>query len=208
MCFGSSAADDARKDAKKQAQQAAAAEAKRKADIAKGNKNIDAAFEQYNPAFYDQYRQTYVGNYNPEIDRQYSTSLGKLMASLADRGLDASTVGNSAIGDVTRTRDDARVKVASDAESAAGTVKGNVERQKTNLYSLNQAAADPEGIKARAIGEASSLAAPPAISPLGDLFASILAPYAMYQQANQNSPGGSYRYNGPGASGSGSIVKG
>lgn len=207
MCFGNDAAEDAAKDAKKAARKAEAAEAQRKADIKTGNANIDAAFSQYNPAFYDGYRKSYVGNYNPEVDRQYSTALGKMLSSLAERGLDGSTVGSGALGEVTRTRDDARTRIASDADSAAGTLKGNVERQRTNLYSLNQAAADPEGIKARAIGEATSLTAPPAFSPLGDLFSSVLAPFAMYQQANMNSPGGGYKYTGPGA-GSGSIVKG
>lgn len=206
MCLGSSAADNAAKDAKKAAQKADAAEQKRQRDIKTGNQNIDTAFSQYNPAFYDTYRQTYTGNYNPEIDRQYGSAMGKMMAQLADRGLDQSTVGNNAYGDVTRTRDEARTKVASDADTAAQTLKSNVERQKTDLYSLNLAAADPEGIKARAIGESTSLAAPPATSPLGNLFASALAPYAMYQQAALNSPGAAYRYTGPGASGS--VVKG
>lgn len=207
MCLGGDkTAKRAAKDARRAAAEAEAAEAKRKADIATGNTNIDAAFAQYNPAFYDQYKQTYTGNYNPEVDRQYGSAMGKMLSGLAERGLDASTVGNSAIGDVTRTRDEARSRVASDAESAAGTLKGNVERQRTGLYSLNLAAADPEGIKARAIGEATSLAAPQAVSPLGDLFASVLAPYAAYQQANMNSPGRPYSYNGPGSSGS--VVRG
>lgn len=207
MCFGNKAAKRAAKDAKQAAQKAEAEEAKRKADIKTGNQNIDAAFSQYNPAFYDGYRGAYQANYNPDIDRQYSTALGKMMAGLTDRGIDQSTIGNNALGDVTRTRDEARTRIASDADSAAATLKGNVERQRTNLYSLNLAAADPLGIKARAIGEATSLAAPPAFSPLGDLFASSLAPFASYQQANQNSPGAPYKYSGPGA-GSGSIVRG
>jgi hypothetical protein len=58
------------------------------------------------------------------------------------------------------------------------------------LISLNQSSADPTMIAARARGEATSLVAPQATSPLGDIFGSALAPFVSYQRGAMYGPNG------------------
>jgi chorismate mutase len=181
-----------------------AQEAKRQADILQGNTNIDTAFAQYTPEYYDTYKGAYTGTQNPQIDEQYARAVDKLTAALAGRGTLDSTVGAAKMAEAKAINDRSRIQVANEAENAAGELKGRISDKKTSLYALNQAAADPQGISAQATGAATALAAPAATSPLGDLFASILAPYAYYQQSRVNAAPPSYKYSF--ASPSGKVI--
>lgn len=200
-------AKKARKDAKRAEEEAKAKEAKRQADILLGNQRIDQAFGQYDDNFYGGYKRAYAGNYNPQVEEQYATSLDKLKAILAGRGQLTGTVGINKLGELFKKRDDTLAQVGNDAENAAADLRGRVEKQKTGLYSLNQASADPEGIAARATAEATSLSAPPSYSPLGEVFASILNPYLNYQAAQVNAaPAYGYAPRYKQAGGSGRVV--
>ena len=190
-----------KKAAKKQAAEAAKAEAetkaredKRQADIKAGNAAVDSAFSQYDNNYYDNFKSTYTGNFNPEIDNQYSDATGKMTAALAGRGMLDSSLGAAKFGEALTTKNAARARVANDAEVAAGDMKGKVAARKTDLYSLNQAAADPEGIAAQATGAATALAAPPQYSELGQVFANVLAPFSNYVSARNNSAGTPFSY--------------
>ncbi len=209
MCdpFGTKAA--AKKSAKIAAQGEAetkAAEAKRQADILAGNANIDSAFSQYTPGYFDTYKAAYTGAQNPQIDDQYAKATDRLTAALAGRGTLDSTVGAAKFAEAKGVNDRARLQAANEAENAAGTLKGQISDKKSSLYSLNQLAADPQGALANATGAATALAAPAATSPLGDLFASVLAPYAQYKQASANAAPAPYKYNF-GSSSSGKVVR-
>lgn len=171
-----------------------AREEKRQADIKAGNAAIDNAFSQYDNNYYDKFKSTYTGNYNPEIDKQYADATGKMTAALAGRGMLDSSMSASKFGEALTTKNSARARVANDAEGAAGDLKGKVAARKTDLYSLNQAAADPEGIAAQATGAATALTAPPQYSELGQVFANVLAPFANYMGARNNSAGTPYSY--------------
>ena len=134
-----------KKAAKKQAAEAAKAEAetkaredKRQADIKAGNAAVDSAFSQYDNNYYDNFKSTYTGNFNPEIDKQYSDATGKMTAALAGRGMLDSSLGAAKFGEALTTKNAARARVANDAEVAAGDMKGKVAARKTDLYSLNQ----------------------------------------------------------------------
>lgn len=197
MCdlFGTKAA------ARKSKRDAAAAEAetkareeKRQADITAGNAAIESAFSQYNPDYYSNFKSTYTGNYNPEIDKQYGDAIGRMTASLTGRGMQDSSLAASKYAEAQTTRNDARTRVANDAESAAGDLQGKIATRKSDLYALNQAAADPEGIAAQATGAATALTAPPQYSELGQIFANVMAPLNSYVSARQNSPGTPYSY--------------
>ena len=190
-----------KKAAKKQAAEAAKAEAetkaredKRQADIKAGNAAVDSAFSQYDNNYYDNFKSTYTGNFNPEIDKQYSDATGRMTAALAGRGMLDSSLGAAKFGEALTTKNAARARVANDAEVAAGDMKGKVAARKTDLYSLNQAAADPEGIAAQATGAATALAAPPQYSELGQVFANVLAPFSNYVSARNNSAGTPFSY--------------
>ena len=115
-------------------------------------------------------------------------------AALAGRGMLDSSLGAAKFGEALTTKNAARARVANDAEVAAGDMKGKVAARKTDLYSLNQAAADPEGIAAQATGAATALAAPPQYSELGQVFANVLAPFSNYVSARNNSAGTPFSY--------------
>jgi hypothetical protein len=214
MCdpFGTrAAAEKAAKEAKNAEERIRAEEAARRYRITEGNQKIDSAFAQYDPAYYSAFEETYKNNFNPQVDQQYSEARDKLIAALAGRGTLGGTVGTNALAKAAKTRDDSRIQVGSEAKTAATDLKGRVENQKSNLYALNQSAADPEGILTRATGAATALAAPPQFSQLGQLFSTALAPYATYRESLANSAGPAYRYPGQSAGasrGSGSVVRG
>lgn len=188
MCdlFGTGAANArAQQQASDAEAQTKALEAKRQADIKAGNTAIDSAFSKFDQPYYDNYKKTYTGAYNPEVDRQYGQAVDQVTSSLAGRGLSGSTYGNHEMSEVQRTRDDARSKIANDATNAASNLRGQVQQRKTDLFGLNQSAADPEGIAAQATGAATAIAAPSPTGDLGSLFQGVLKPLADFQTARQ-----------------------
>ena len=92
--------------------------------------------------------------------------------ALAERGIDRSSVGAAAQGDLYGDMTNAKAGIASDARSASDTLRSNVENTKSNLYAMNSASADPAAANAMALGQSKSLVAPPQYSPIGDVFAS------------------------------------
>lgn len=179
------AAKKAKEEAEKAKAEAEAKEAARKAAIAQGQANIDNAFGQFNDGYFDNFKKTYTDNYTPQIEDQYRNSIGRLTAALAGRGQLGGTEGNAAFKNVTQRYGDENAKVANEAANQAASMRSTIENQKTDLYTLNQAAADPEGINARARAEATSLVAPPQYSQLGQVFADLVNPYLAYRNSQQ-----------------------
>jgi hypothetical protein len=204
MCFGSGAAEEANRMAAQQAAEAKRRERRRQADIRAGKSSIDTSFAQFDDPYFEKFRTDYVGAQTPNIDRQYAVAKDRLTAALANRGVLASTISGNAFGDLVEKQNDARSRVTNEAFDAANNFRNQVEKTKSNLYTLNAAAADPSMISARAAGEAGSLVAPTATTPLGDLFASTLAPYANYQAARLYAPYSRNTYGSPPTVGSGS----
>lgn len=206
MCMGSgdSNADKARGDAKAASNQAKKTEAKRQQAVLKGQENIDSAFSQYGDDYYNGFKQDYLDYYTPQIGREYGRTRGHLFAGLLERGIGESTVGASKMADLQRQRDEELTNAGNQAADAANALRSKVEGEKTNLYSLNLASADPKAINARAIGSATSLAAPQAYSPIGQIFASALQPLTYGATAYNNRSGVPYASPFTVASGSGS----
>jgi hypothetical protein len=191
---------NASSEAAKAAQQDAAAtkaemdakEAKRRTDIQTGQSSIDSAFAQFNDPYFANFKNAYMGTQNPEIERQYGVAKDKEIAGLAGRGVLDSTIGANDLGLLEQRRGDAQGNVANDAADAASNFKNQVEKTKSDLYSLNTAAADPNMIANRAQGESTALIPPQARSPLGNLFGDLLAPVAAYGNASAYAPGNRY----------------
>jgi hypothetical protein len=188
-----------------------AREQKRQADITAGKGKIDEAYSGFNDDYYGGYKDSYTGYYNPQVDDQYKTALDQLTAALSGRGILESSPGIAKLGELQKSYDQGRTQVANDADAASRSLRSNVENSKTDLYALNQSSADPEGIGARATGQATALAAPPSFSPLGSLFAGILSGFANSGQ-QQSQLGNPYASKTPSlytasGSGSSSVVK-
>lgn len=184
-------------------------EHERQRDIKRGQRKIDTHFGQFDDGYYTGYEQKYVDFYNPQLDRQFADARGKLIAALAGRGTLESTAGFGKMTDLQEEKDLAATTIANEAQDAANKLRSNVENAKTNLYSLNESAADPKAANALAKGQATALVAPPAFSPLGQVFASFLAPLAAGLQSRRASPGAGYGPSiypvQPSGSGSGAV---
>lgn len=207
MCFGGGGS--AAQDATDTANDINARELIRQNDVKKGKENIDGNFKQFDDPYYQGYEKTYTDNYVPQLDKQYNSSVGKMIAALAERGMDRSSVGAAAQGDIYGDYTNAKTSIASDARSAADTLRSNVENTKSNLYAMNSASADPAAANTMALGQSKSLVAPPQYSPLGDVFASAMQPFANGIAANANTPNAPYKspYSTSNKSGSGTVVK-
>lgn len=201
MCGGGGSAAAEARAADARAKQEAA---DREARIKQGQAAIDTAFGQYNQPYYDKYSKSIVDYQQPELDRQSGLAGGKLAAALAAKGMLESTVGAQQFGDIGRVYADQSAQITNQAADSAKALQAKVEGQKSNLYALNQASADPASINAQAIGSSTAIAAPTATSPIGDVFSGTLAPYLAFQNAKLNSPGQPYRSQAPVATGAGS----
>lgn len=163
------------------------AEENRQQNIREGQGKIDEAFGQFNPAYFDKYRQAFGDFYLPQIQDQYAKAKDKLTAVLAGRGMLESSVGAQKFADTERTRADAAASVGNQGMDAANKLKSQVESAKGNLYQLNASVADPSMMASQAAGAASSFAAPPTLSPIGQVFQSTLQGFGQYNKADASS---------------------
>ena len=153
-----------------------------------GKIGIDQAFSKFDDDYYKKYRDDYTGYYFPQLDEQYGKVTDKMTAILADRGILSSSIGSNKFADLAKEHSNARTNISNEALDAANKLRAQVESAKSNLYSLNEASADPQAINAQAIGQATALVAPPTYSPLGNIFAGALDAFGNYMSARQNRP--------------------
>jgi len=208
MCFGGDdSADQARYDAQVTKNEQRAEEEARQARILQGQGNIDQAFSQFGPDYYKTFQDSAVAAQSPQIEEQYARAKDKATALLAGRGILKSNIAGNALGDIEKTRATTLGQIANDAVTQANNLRSAVEKQKTDLYTLNTAAGDPGAIGNRAIGEATALVAQPATSTLGDIFGSTVNALGSAAKADAYSPYGgriASMFGTPPTSGSGS----
>lgn len=179
MCFNQSAPqDNSAAIARQQAEE-------REAAINQGKQSIDSAFGVFDPQYFQKYQQSYVDNYNPQVDKQFTEAKQGVKYNLARKGTTDSTIGQKTFGDLVSGYNDARRDVASNAADATNKLRADVEGQKSQLYAQNSASADPSLSAIQAVSSAGSLATPASYSPLGDLFAGLVNTSAAYR-AGQN----------------------
>lgn len=182
-------------------------ETSRQNDVNLGKIGIDKSFNKFDDNYYKGYQDDYTGFYNPQLDRQYKEATGKTQAAMVDRGTLDSSVGNNAFADLSRQNAEAKTNIANEGIDASNKLRGTVENAKSGLYSLNEASADPQAINAQAIGQATSLVAPPVYSPLGQVFASAVGNLSNFQQARNNRVTANYKSPVPTGYGSGTVVR-
>lgn len=183
-----------------------AREVMRQGDVGIGRIGIDKAFSKFDDGYYNGYKNDYTGYYNPQLEDQYNKAIDKTTAALAGRGMLESTAGINQFGDLTKKNNQAKTDIANEAQDAANKLRGTVQNEKSSLYSLNEASADPQSVNAQAVGAATSLVAPPTYSPLGQVFADAMQGISTYQQARNNAPTRSYHSPYASGFGSGRIV--
>src|SRR5262245_9927762 len=107
--------NDAQKQLAAQAQQQAdeirRREEERQSNVRLGKSNIDTAFGQFDPEFFQNFQDSFTGAFNPQIREQYGLALDKLKAVLAGRGTAQSSMGADAFGGLQRKRSDAEAEI-------------------------------------------------------------------------------------------------
>lgn len=171
-----------------------------------GKISIDKRFSKFGDDYFKDYRNDYTGYYNPQVEEQFDKTGDKLVATLADRGMLESTVGNASRADLTKEYGKAKQNIANEALDASNKLRTQVEQSKSNLYAVNESSADPMSVNAQAQGAATTLVAPPTYSPLGQIFASALTPFQNYMQSAQSAPTRNYTSNYS-TKGSGRVVQ-
>lgn len=182
----------------------------RQHDIKLGQIGIDKNFSKFNDDYYQDYRNSYSGYYNPQLDEQHAKAVDKMSAALVDRGMGASSVGSAKMAELARQNADARTNIANESLDASNKLRSQVSNAKSNLYSINEASADPQSVNAQAVGSATSLVAPPTYSPLGQVFTTAFDGFSNYASARNNSPTRTYSspYGGSATGyGSGRVVR-
>lgn len=159
------------------AQQAADA---RQAKVTAGQGNIDSAFGQFTPDYYNSFTKTYEDNYNPQVDDQFKLAQQGERYNLARKGMLDSTPAITAGDLLNKGYVSQRQGIASNALGATEDLKNNVAGAKSQLYALNESAADPSLAATSALGQAGALQTTPKYSPLGDLFGGLVNGTASY----------------------------
>lgn len=186
-------------------------EAERQQRIRQGVSLIDREFAKFDDPFYQDFQNSFVDFYTPQIDQQFNDAQGQLVARLADRGMLESTSGLARIADLKRAAERERTLIANQAVDQATALRGNVERERSNLFALNEGAADPARVGSIVQNSATALRAPTAFEPLGDVFSSVLNDLAAFNTASQNNPQSGFtsrRTASPTPTGSGRVVRG
>lgn len=199
-------------DAKNQQKEMDRREDERQKKIRQGKYKIDEAYGQFDDDYYGGYQQAHTDYYFPQLDDQYERAVGQMTSGLAGRGMLDSTVGIDQRAKLLEENNRQRSGIANQAVDSTNKLRTSVENSKSDLYALNQSAADPEAMGALAVGQGTALAAPPTLSPLAQIFTAALSPFLAYSTAQQNKPGAAYQspapvnYN-PSGYGSGSVVR-
>ena len=174
MCFGGGGNNDAEDAADEAAAAAAAAEAKRKKAIEEGRKRIDTEFSKFDEPYFQQVADAYLRYYNPQLDEQFNKARENLIYRFARQGITGSSAETDTIGDARLEYDRQRARLGSQAQDRVAQARSDVERNKSDLYTLNQAAADPEAVAGMSASRAASIQPVQNLSPLENVFSAFL----------------------------------
>lgn len=154
---------------------ARAEEEARQARIRAGESNIDAAFSTaFSPQYYTGFQEAYEGAALPDLTGQLRKAREKLTLALSRTGNLTSSAGARAFGDLEERNKTERAAITDRAMTAVNDLKSRVESERSNLYNLNRASADPSKAATMAAAALQPLQGGPQVSPLGDVFASLL----------------------------------
>jgi hypothetical protein len=147
----------------------------RQAKIREGQALIDSSFDTtFNDDYFGARAQEYEDYYNPQLLTQFEDAKKQLTFNAARSGNAESTDANEQFARLEKARADAATKIANDALATTGKLKSDVASQRSNLYTLNNSAADPTQSAAQAQAAVTQLQQPTSYSPLGSVFASLI----------------------------------
>jgi hypothetical protein len=159
-----------------QAQEARDKEAARQGRLDQGTDAINQSFLGFDDSFYGKYKDAYLADQLPQLDRQYQDTRKKLTFDAADAGnLRSKSVGRAN----QQLSEDLAVnkgKVTAAADTAVGDYRSNVQGQKNALVSQLYGTEDPAQAANNATSVVSGLnqLATPALPSLGQMFAPLI----------------------------------
>lgn len=209
MCGGKPKVDTSVQDQMlKDAERARAEEEARKARIKEGTAKIDKNFAQFNKGFYDAYRDSYTGFYQPEIDRKFSDAQDELTYALARAGTINSSMAGEKQADLARAYDTQTALTLSEANSATDSLKSSVANEKSGLVSLLNATGDADRAANESLARSRQLfEKQPTYNPLGDIFAGAASGIGNYFAAQQQRQMYDAYFGGGASKGSGRTVR-
>ncbi len=173
MCLGGSN-KKAKKQAKKARREAEHAEQDRVRKVNEGRAKIDESFAKFDDPYFQQIGDSFNGYYLPQLDDQYEDARKQLVYSLARKGNLASQAGADELGKAQTEYDRQKVRIGSQAQDRIAAARADVEQNRSDLYALNQASADPDAIASATASRAASIQPTQQLSPLENTFATFL----------------------------------
>jgi hypothetical protein len=168
-------------------------EERRQARIRKGTDKINNTFDsQFSPEYYADQRDNYLKYARPQLADQYGDASKELTYALARGGnLDSSARGEKS-ADLQQLYDLNAQKIGDDALSYKSKARSSIEDARSGLINTLNATGDAQQAASSAISRADALSAPPAYSPLSQLFTDFtagLGTQAALERANYYSGG-------------------
>lgn len=186
---------------KQQVADAEKKERERQARLKLGKENIEGTFGKIGDDFYDNYLKSYLGYYTPQVDKQYSNAKEDTTYGFSRAGSLKSSMAAKRMADIYQQRLDADALVRSQADAAAGALRGTVLDAKNSAINQLYATEDPSLASALATNQVKNLQQQqPKFDPLGELFNTAAVGAAGFINANsQRASSGGY-YGSPGSS--------
>jgi hypothetical protein len=182
---------------KQQVKLAEKKEAERQGRLKTGKENIDKTFSGIGDDFYNNYTKNYLGYYQPQVEDQYSDARDETTFGMARAGTLKSSMAADQLSKIYKQKLDADALVRSQADSAAGALRGNVLDSKNSAISQLYATEDPTLASNLAVNSVKNLqGTQPKYDPLGELFQVAATGAAGYinansQRASSGGPSGS-----------------
>jgi len=102
---------------------------------------INNAYSGFDDAYFDQFRQDYIGANKPQLDRAYRDTVRESRLDLADRGNLNSTAAAMFFGDLARTKAQKEAELAASAEASTRGFRNAIDSQRLDdLSSLTSSA--------------------------------------------------------------------
>lgn len=171
---------------------------------------------QFGPDYFGNLEKNYLDYYMPQFDRQAMDANRSTRLNLAHSGNLTGSVGATKLGRLAEDTASERRRIIDESIKYGSGQRKQLEDTRGNLIGQLESGAGVENVAGQAAAAANSMTAPPAFSPLGDLFKNYTASVANASIAsgNPNFPGAEqYRrnllFNIPSAgssSGSGRVV--
>ena len=193
MCFssGSSGASDS----------ARAQEQQRQNSIQSGMASINSTFSKFDDNYYADFEKKHLDLATPDIAKQKVDANNQTLYGLARSGnLDSSTAAKM-YGDVSTRNNQAVQNATNNAHSAAQSLRGDVEAERSNLASQLNTTADASAAANEAATQAQILTRPPTYSPITNIFSDLTGQIAANEQARRlGQPGWGFGLTSPGTS--------